>query len=313
MSHSSDWTQDQIGDLGGKSVIVTGANSGLGWETAKALAQKGAKVVMACRDAGRAERARSEITEIAGDASVSVMALDLADLPSVKAFAEAYKASNDRLDILCNNAGVMAIPLRRTSAGFEMQMGTNHFGHFALTGRLLDIILATPDSRVVTLSSHAHRFGKVDFDDIHWEKSYSRWPAYGQSKLANLLFAYELDRRLRSSGATTLSVASHPGYAATNLQTAGPRMDDSSLQERIALLGNRLLAQSAEMGALPTLRAATDPAVGSGEYYGPGGFMGQHGYPVRVESTARSKRADDAARLWELSEELTGVSYAGMD
>jgi NAD(P)-dependent dehydrogenase (short-subunit alcohol dehydrogenase family) len=237
------------------------------------------------------------------------MALDLASLASVRSFASAFLAKHEVLHGLINNAGVMALPRCETVDGFEMQLGTNHLGHFALTGWLLPSLLAAPGSRVVNLSSTMHRIGRMRWDDLHGRSRYSKWPAYGQSKLANLLFSYELQRRLDAKRAQTISVACHPGYAATNLQFAGPRMEGSSLMETGAALLNRVMAQSAAMGALPTLYAATAPDVKGGEYFGPGGFAEMWGPPKRVRSSRRSQDAADAARLWEVSEEATGVRF----
>ncbi|MGH7819102.1 MAG: oxidoreductase, partial [Candidatus Binatia bacterium] len=242
-------------------------------------------------------------------AAVEVAALDLASLASVRAFAEAFASRHARLDVLCNNAGVMALPRSKTADGFEMQLGTNHLGHFALTGLLLQRLASTPRARVVTQSSTAHRMGRIDFDDLHAERSYGKWAAYGQSKLANLLFAYELARRLERSGKDVISVACHPGYAATELQFAGPRMEGSSLMERVMGLGNRLLAQSAAMGALPMLFAATAPELRGGDYVGPDGFGEAWGHPKKVGSNARSRDVEAAKRLWAVSGELTGVRY----
>jgi NAD(P)-dependent dehydrogenase (short-subunit alcohol dehydrogenase family) len=230
----------------------------------------------------------------------------------VRSFAAAFLEKHPQLDVLCNNAGVMALPYRKTADGFEMQFGTNHLGHFALTGLLIERLLATPQSRVVNVSSTAHRIGQMNFDDLNGEKSYGKWRAYGQSKLANLLFTYELQRRLEAAKAGTIAVACHPGYAATNLQAAGARMEGSSLMESIMDLGNRLFSQSAAMGALPTVYAATAPAVRGGDYVGPDGFMENWGSPKKVQSNARSHERSDAARLWEISEKLTGVRFAAL-
>jgi NAD(P)-dependent dehydrogenase (short-subunit alcohol dehydrogenase family) len=306
------WTTKDIPDLGGRDAIVTGANSGLGFETARWLAAKGAHVVMACRSLERGEEAAAEIKRGFSDASLDVMELDLANLSSVRGFAETYANQQRPLHILCNNAGVMAIPKRNTADGFEMQFGTNHLGHFALTGHLIDIILDTNEARVVTLSSTAHIVGKINFDDLNWEGSYGSWAAYGQSKLANLLFAYELQRRFEASGAGAISVAAHPGYAATNLQHVGPEMSGSKLWARVMRASNRIFAQSAEMGALPILYAATAPDVEGGDYIGPDGFMGQRGYPTKARSSAASYNQVNAKRLWDVSEDLTGVQYDGL-
>ena len=249
-------------------------------------------------------------TRVVPAASLEVLSLDLANLASVRRFAEDFPAVHTRLDMLINNAGVMAIPRRVTADGFEMQLGTNHLGHFALTGLLLPLIMKTPNSRIVTVSSGAHMFGKINFDDLQSERSYSKFGVYGQSKLANLLFAYELQRRLVAAGSGTISVAAHPGYASTNLQSVGPQMDGSKLGEWTMSAANRVLAQSAAIGALPEVYAATSPAVRGGDYIGPDGFMGQKGFPQKVGSNSRSYDQKDAARLWAVSEQLTGVSYS---
>src|ERR1041385_8193041 len=247
------WTTSHMPALKGKVIVVTGANSGLGFEASRGFASRGARVIMACRNAAKAQGAWQKILVEHPGASVEVMALDLASLASVRQFAKDLAQRTDRLDVLCNNAGVMALPRRETADGFEMQLGTNHLGHFALTALLLPLLLATPDSRVVTMSSGAHKMGRIDFDDLHGKRKYGKWTAYAQSKLANLLFAYELDRRLQRNRATAISVACHPGYSATELQSAGPKMEGSSFMERIMELGNMLLSQDAAMGALPTL------------------------------------------------------------
>jgi hypothetical protein len=303
------WTANDIPDLSGKTMIVTGGNSGIGYEAAQELARKGAQVVLACRSLDKAREAALRIKGIYPNAAVDLMALDLTSLTSVRAFAPAFLEKYPELHVLCNNAGVMALPYRKTADGFEMQFGTNHLGHFALTGLLLERLLSTPQSRVVNVSSTAHRIGRMSFDDLNSEKSYGKWRAYGQSKLANLLFTYELQRKLVAAKAETISIACHPGYAATNLQAAGPRMEGSSLMESITDLGNRLLAQSAAMGALPTLYAATADGVRGGDYIGPDGFFENTGYPKKTQSNARSHDRADAARLWGISEKLTGVSY----
>ncbi len=303
------WTADDIPDLSGKTIIVTGGNSGIGYEASLQLAGKGARVVLACRDRKKAQAAVARLRAAHPEAEVEEMALDLASLDSVRRFAGDFLSANRELHVLCNNAGVMALPYRRTADGFEMQIGTNHLGHFALTGLLLERLLATPGSRVVTVSSGAHRVGKIRFDDLQWENGYRKWMAYGQSKLANLLFTYELQRRLEAKATGTFAVACHPGYAATNLQLAGPQMEGSSLMEWLSGVGNRLLAQSAAMGALPTLYAATAPDVRGGDYIGPDGPGEMWGHPRKVQSNARSRDRDAARRLWEVSEKLTGVKY----
>ena len=304
------WTADDIPELEGRVIIVTGANSGIGVETARQLARRGATVVLACRRARRAEGAVLRIREALPLAKLVVMQLDLADLDSVRAFAAAFAERFERLDVLCNNAGVMAIPRRLTADGFEAQFGTNHLGHFALTGQLLEPLRATPGARVVTVSSQAHRMGRMRFDDLQGERFYQRWLAYAQSKLANLLFCHELERRAKASGSALLSVACHPGYADTNLQLLGPTLDASRWRQALMRLGNRMLAQSAAMGALPTLYAALSPDVQGADYIGPDGLRHMWGYPVRHPSSRRSRDEATAARLWQVSEELTGVEYA---
>jgi len=309
MSPADAWTADAMPDLSGKTLIVTGGNSGLGFETTRALAKRGAHVVLACRSLEKANEAIARLRAENPRADVEAMALDLASLASVRTFASGFLRKQSALHGLVNNAGVMALPRCETVDGFEMQLGTNHFGHFALTGLLLESLLATPGSRVVNLSSTMHKAGRMRFDDLHGERSYGKWTAYGQSKLANLLFTYELQRRLAAKRAATISVASHPGYAATNLQFAGPRMQGSSLLESAAGLMNHLFSQSAEMGALPSLYAATAPGVQGGDYFGPGGFAEMWGPPRKVSSSARSHAASDAARLWEISEDATGIRF----
>jgi NAD(P)-dependent dehydrogenase (short-subunit alcohol dehydrogenase family) len=304
------WSVGQVPALDGRFAVVTGANSGLGLETAAGLAQAGATTILACRDAGKARAACEELRRRAPSAQLEAMALDLADLDSVRAFAAQLVARLPRLDLLCNNAGVMALPLRRTRQGFEMQIGTNHLGHFALTGLLLPRLRETAGARIVTLGSLAHRaVASLDFDDLNWEhRPYNRHEAYARSKLANLLFHYELDRRLRRASAAAIAVAAHPGYTSTNIGFAGPAMDNTPWKARVMRLGNALLAQPAAMGALPTLYAATAAAQG-GDYIGPDGLMQLGGHPRKVQSKASARDAAAGARLWALSEQLTGVKY----
>src|SRR5579872_2216614 len=305
------WTAAQIPPQAGRIAVVTGANSGLGLETAAGLAGAGASVVMACRSRDKAQGALAELKRRAPKASIEVMPLDLADLDSVRAFAKAFAAKYPRLDILCNNAGVMAIPLSRTRQGFEMQIGTNHLGHYALTGLLLDRLAAAPAARVVNLASLAHRFTPgMDLDDLNWErKSYRKWDAYGKSKLANLLFTFELERRLRAGGGGAIAAAAHPGYSSTNLQFVGPQQEGSALGRVAMQLGNALFGQSAAMGALPALYACTAAGVSGSDYYGPDGFQQIHGYPRKVGCRAVARDPALAARLWDLSAQLTGVKY----
>lgn len=285
----SEWTVADLPDQTGRTIIVTGANSGLGAATARALARAGARVILACRDTAKAERVAAGMR-----GETEVRELDLANLNSVRAFTD----SIERVDVLINNAGVMALPLRRTADGFEMQFGTNHLGHFALTNLLLDRIT----DRVVTVSSVAHRIGRIDLADPNWEqRHYDRWLAYGQSKLANLMFAFELQRRLAGEGAAVISVAAHPGYAATELMS-----HTETVQDAVMWLGNRMLAQDAHQGALPTLFAAT-AAVKAGTFYGPDGFLGLRGNPARAGSAPTARNRKVAAELWELSEKLCGL------
>jgi NAD(P)-dependent dehydrogenase (short-subunit alcohol dehydrogenase family) len=303
------WTENDLPDFSGKTVVITGANSGIGYEAALQFAHKRARVVMACRSMDKARAAADQITAASPGAALDVMQLDLSSLASVRAFADSFKQHHQRLDVLCNNAGVMALPYSRTADGFEMQFGTNHLGHFALTGLLLDVLLATDAARVVNVSSGAHRMGRIRFDDLQWEHGYRKWFAYGQSKLANLLFTLELQRRLEAAGKRPIAVACHPGYAATNLQAAGPRMAGSSLMEALVGVGNRLFSQNAAMGALPTLYAATAPDVQGGDYIGPDGLAELWGHPAKVGRSAAARDAATASRLWEVSEQLTRVSY----
>ena len=300
MNSNKQWNENDIPDMSGKVAVVTGANSGIGYETARALAHKGADVVMACRNLQKADAAADQIRRENPAGNVEVMQLDLADLDSVRRFAADFKETHDRLDLLINNAGIMMPPYGKTAQGFETQFGVNHLGHFALTGLLIDQIVQTPESRVVTVSSTMHRFGEIDFDDLNCEeKKYKRQSAYGQSKLANLLFTYELQRKLEAAGTETLSVAAHPGWTETNLQQhSGP-----------AQFFNRFVAQDAPMGALPTLYAATGPDVEGRDYYGPDGFMDSRGHPKKVSSSGRSQDQAAAEQLWQVSEELTGVTY----
>ena len=304
------WTYDSIPDQRGKLAVVTGGNSGIGYEAALALAGKGAQVILAVRSAQRGQEAAAGIRRAYPQAAVEVLELDLASLASVRRAAEALQRRHAALPLLINNAGVMALPHRRTADGFEMQFGTNHLGHFALTGLLLPALLAAPGARVVNVSSMLHTSGAIDFDNLDGARGYNRWRAYSQSKLANLLFTYELQRRLAAAGAGALSVACHPGYASTNLQSAGARMDGSRFSELLTTFGNRLLAQSAAMGALPTLYAALAPDIHGGEYVGPTGLLGWRGYPGVLRSSERSYDQTAARRLWQVSEQLTGVSYS---
>ena len=296
---SARWTTDNVPGQRGRLAVVTGANTGLGFETAQALAARGASVVLAVRNLEKGKEAAARIAVAASGASVAVQELDLASLDSVRSAAAELLAAHQRIDLLICNAGVMYPPKQTTVDGFELQFGTNHLGHFALTGLLLERMLPVPGSRVVTVSSVGHRIlARVNFDDLQWERSYSRVRAYGQSKLANLMITYELQRRLSGPG-TTIAVAAHPGFAATELMRNSPA----------AAAVTPLFSQNAAMGALPVLRAATDPGVLGGQYYGPGGFLGLRGYPKLTASTRRSHDAAVQRRLWAVSEELTGVTF----
>jgi len=306
------WTAADVPDQSGRTAVVTGASGGLGLETAEVLAGRGAAVVLACRDLGKAERAADRIRSAVAGATVLVVHLDLASLASVREAAGQIRAACPSLNLLINNAGVMAIPREVTEDGFERTLATNHLGHFALTGLLLGRMLDTPGSRVVTVSSNGHRMGDgvMHFEDLQLTRGYKPWPAYYQSKLANLLFTYELQRRLTEAGAGTIALAAHPGNARTDLWRHS-RLDQALYRPMLRPL-TFWFAQSAHMGALATLRAATDPAAGGGEYYGPPGRSQFTGYPVRVDSSARSRDEAAAARLWTVSEELTGVSYGAL-
>lgn len=306
---SNKWTQADIPDLTGKVVVITGANSGLGLESTKAVAAKGATVVMACRNMSKAEKAKSEVLKSVPNAKLDLMELDNASLDSVKAFADAFKAKYDQLDILFNNAGVMAIPRTETADGFEMQLGVNHLAHFALVGHLLDVITNTPNARIHNTASSAAFNGRINFDDPMGKENYGRWSAYGQSKLANIFFANELNRRLQAAGHDTISNSSHPGLVMTNLQANSLDQSGNSLLERIlyGIFGN-VMAQDVSMGVLPQLHGATATEAKGGVFYGPK-TMRMRGYPAEQRSNNAVNDAAALKRFWELSEELTGVSY----
>jgi NAD(P)-dependent dehydrogenase (short-subunit alcohol dehydrogenase family) len=295
----TDWTTADIPDQTGRTAVITGANTGLGFETATALAAKGARVVLAVRDTAKGAKAATRMT---GD--VIIQELDLTSLASIRTASEELKSRLDRIDLLINNAGVMTTPKSTTADGFDLQFGTNHLGHFALTGLLLETMLDVPGSRVVTVSSNGHRMGAViQFDDLQWERNYSRMGAYHQSKLANLLFTYELQRRL-APRATTIAVAAHPGASSTELARNIPRVI-----ERPLMAISPLISQKPAAGALPSLRAATDPGVLGGQYYGPNGIGQVKGHPVVVASSAQSYDLNLQRRLWDVSEELTKVIF----
>ncbi|WNG88287.1 SDR family NAD(P)-dependent oxidoreductase [Mycobacterium sp. ITM-2016-00317] len=302
---TSKWTAADVPDQSGRVAVVTGANTGIGYETAAVLAGRGARVVIAVRDLDKGRKAVDAIARLHPGADVTVQELDLSSLASVRAGADALRAAFPRIDLLINNAGVMYPPKQVTADGFELQFGTNHLGPFAFTGLMLDTLLDVPGSRVVTVASIAHRkMADIHFDDLQWERSYNRVAAYGQSKLANLMFTYELQRRLAAAGAPTIAVAAHPGLSNTELMRHIP---GSSLPGFSRLAG--LVTNSPAVGALATLRAAADPEVQGGQYYGPSGFQEMIGHPVLVSSNAKSHNLDVQQRLWTVSEELTGVKY----
>jgi len=294
------WTFDDIPDQTGRTAIVTGANTGIGLETARMLALKGANVVLACRNLEKAKVAVERIQSAGPRGGATLAALDLSDLDSVAAFAATFAASHERLDLLVANAGVMVPPLGRTKQGFELQLGTNHLGHFALVGRLLPLVLRTGGARVVVISSAAQNFGRIDRDDLNWERRpYRAWAAYGQSKLANELFALELHRRLSAAGSRVRVTSAHPGFTATDLQRTSPA----------SRLFNPIFGMKAADGALPTLRAATDPAAASGSYWGPRGLFELRGPPAPARISTRAQDPSLAAWLWDESEKLTSVAF----
>ncbi|MBA3262759.1 MAG: SDR family oxidoreductase [Thermoleophilaceae bacterium] len=300
---TAKWSADQIADETGRTSVVTGANSGLGLVTARELARAGASVVLACRNVQKGEAAAAEIGAAVPGARLQVSELDLSSLASVRRFAGALEVGE--LNVLINNAGIMMPPQQQTADGFELQFGTNHLGHFALTGLLLERLGRAEAARVVTLSSLEHKSGHVRFDDLQLVHGYAPRKAYQQSKLANAVFGLELDRRLRAAGSPVLSVLAHPGYSDTNLQSTGP----TGLMKAFLAVGNRVLAQNAEQGALPTLYAATAADVRGGDYYGPDGFQEMRGRPTKVKVIAEGRDPAVGRRLWEVSEELTGVEY----
>lgn len=304
---SENWTANQIPELSGKIIVVTGANSGIGYESTREFSRKGAEVILASRDPIKAEEAILQIKEEIPAAKLKFIELDLASLDSIRSFSEVFKSNYDKLDILLNNAGVMMIPYAKTEDGFERTLGINHLGHFALTGLLLDILIKTPGARVVNVASNAHYGGEMDFDNLLYENGtdYSPTKSYGRSKLANLLFTYELQRRFQMREYDVTALAAHPGISATNLANhLVPNMFSWLIPPVM-----KLFFQSSAMGALPSLRAAVDPEARGGQYYGPDGKGERSGYPVVVDSNAASKNEEDARMLWEASEELTGIKY----
>ncbi|MDP9142204.1 MAG: oxidoreductase [Pseudomonadota bacterium] len=309
---ATQWTTADIPPQNGRIAVVTGANSGLGLQTATALAAAGAQVIMACRNPDKAAAALDQVKRHAPDAKVQLMTLDLADLRSIRAFAAAFSQQFKQLDLLVNNAGVMALPFSRTRDGFEMQIGTNHFGHFALTGLLMDRLIAGKQPRIVNVASMAHNWTPgLNFDDLNYERrKYNKWIAYGNSKLSNLYFTFELNRRINAAGKAITVAAAHPGYSDTNLQYAGPALEKSAFGTWLMKVGNGIFAQPAELGALPSLYAATAPDVNGGDYIGPDGFQQIRGYPRKVGCRKLARDTSIAQRLWAVSEELTDVKYA---
>lgn len=304
---NNNWTTENMPNLSGKVIIVTGANSGIGFEASKEFARKGAQVILACRNMQKAEAALAELQGGVPNAQAEIMQLDLVSQKSIHAFANAFQAKYDQLDVLVNNAGIMEVPYGTTEDGFERQLGTNHLGHFALTGLLINMIRSTPNARVVNISSGAHRSGSIDFDNLMYEggTGYSPGQSYGRSKLANLMFTYELQRRFEAGGVNAIAVAAHPGGSNTNLSN---HLTDG-FNGKIMMPLLRRIFQSAAMGALPTMRAAVDPNVKGGDYYGPGGFMEMSGNPIKVNSSKESHDSADQKKLWQISEELTSVHY----
>jgi len=300
---SAKWTADDIPDQTGRVAVITGANSGLGRITALELARHGAQVVVAARSVESGEAAAAEIAAQTGGLKPDVRRLDLGSLESIRAFADGF--AGQRVDLLVNNAGVMMTPQRTTSDGFELQLGTNHLGHFALTGLMLEAVERSDAGRIVTVSSNEHKGGRIDFDDLQQEHDYSPRGSYQRSKLANAIFAIELDRRLRAAGSPAISVFAHPGYAATNLQSSGP----TGLMKSVMKITNKVIAQAPERGALPSLYAATAPDVEGGDYFGPDGPAEMRGHPKKVKAKDDAYDAEVGARLWTVSEELTGVQY----
>ncbi|WP_405677911.1 oxidoreductase [Streptomyces sp. NBC_00048] len=305
------WNATNIPDQSGRTAVVTGANSGIGYVTARELARSGASVVLACRSAARGRAAEVRIRSEVPEAEVEFAPLDLADLASVREFAKDYGQRRESLDLLVNNAGVMALPYGRTADGFETQFGVNHLGHFALTGLLLPRLrAAAPGARIVNVSSGFHALADVDLDDLDGEHGYRRWIAYGRSKTANLLFTHELSRRFAAAGSTLVAAAAHPGYASSNLHAGASKLEGPTFNSRVAAFGNAFVAQPASSGALPTLYAATAPGVGPDDFIGP--RFGWRGAPVRSWRAKRTFDDTSGERLWAASEKLTGVSYASL-
>jgi NAD(P)-dependent dehydrogenase (short-subunit alcohol dehydrogenase family) len=310
---SSPWTTARIPDQTGRVIVITGANSGIGFEAARVLVAKRAHVVLACRNPAKAAEAEALLRAETPKASVEVMELDVSRLASVRAFAETFRKTHPRLDVLCNNAGVMALPPSLTEDGYDIQMATNHLGHFALTGLLLDLLKSSERARVVNVSSGLHRIGGDRFEAMMAGQRFNPWIVYGQTKLANILFTLELNRRVQAKGVDLRAIACHPGYAATNLQVTSAVSGGSvGYSESMARLGNRLFAQPAAAGAWPTLYAITEPDALGGDFIGPGGLTESSGPPVKATPSRAARDPDLARRLWDLSARATGVDYAGL-
>lgn len=309
---SKNWTHQDIPDQTNKVIVITGANSGLGLESTKALVAKGGHVVMAVRSVTKGEKAKADILKVHPQASVDVMALDMSALSSVRHFAVAFKAKYNRLDILINNAGVMAIPRQETVDGFEMQLGVNHLGHFALTALLLDVIVSTPNARIHNVSSSANYTGSINFDDLMGKTSYNRWGAYGQSKLANIFFTFELQKRLNAAGYNTLANTSHPGLVMTNLQANSVEQSGTGVEAFLYRILEPVLAQDISMGVLPMLYGATALDAHGGVFYGPQ-TLNLRGYPAEKKANKEAYDAAALRRFWEVSEELTGIRYSMLD
>lgn len=306
---SQKWTQQDIPDLTDKVIIITGANSGLGFECAKTFAEKGATVVMTARNMQKGEQAKAELLASQPDVSLDLMQLDVGDLSSVRDFAAAFRAKYDRLDILLNNAGVMAIPRQETPDGFEMQLGVNHLGHFALTGQLLDVITRTPNARVHNVSSSANYTGTINFDDLMGEQEYGRWAAYGQSKLANVFFTFELQKRLTAAGFDTIANTSHPGLVIGNLQANSVEQSGTRMESWMYNTSKLFMAQDISMGVLPMLYGCTAEEAKGGVFYGPKTFN-MRGYPAEKKANKEAYDADALQRFWDVSEDLTGATYS---
>ncbi len=310
VTNSTTWSAADAGDLTGRVALVTGANSGIGYETTRVLADHGAHVIMACRDRQKAARARDKLESQLDRSSLELLDLDLSDLASVRAAADRVAIQHARLDLLVNNAGIMGTPFRQTADGFELQMATNHLGHFALTGLLLDRLVTTERSRIVVVSSHMHRLGRIRPADVGTAKARNSWSQYSTTKLANLLFVAELSRRLEAGGFRTMALAAHPGWTRSNLAGSGAALSKSRVRRRLGRLAGSTLGQSAAAGALPVLCAATSAHVHNGQYIGPGGAFGMYGPPRVARPSRRARDRKAAAALWDASEELTGVRYS---